>query len=137
MLVEEKEAFFEEFQMNIRKRSIFTVRNMLVKLLTLCPEDEEFLIQCYDLVKNDSLVFQRHNLEILDYDVRHYSEEGYEKLKKTLGTNFSRKRYHLCMDLAIHFYELTQVVEEEEVDEELEDKMLRKFGKGQFYLFIF
>ena len=24
-----------------------------------------------------------------------------------------------------------------EVDEELEDKMLRKFGKGQFYLFFF
>lgn len=129
MLLEEKEAFLEEFKMNIRKRSIFTVRKMLVDVLTLCPEDADFLMNCYDLVKNDSLIFQRHNYEILDYDVRHWSEDGYAKLKKTLDVNFSRKRYHLCLDLAMHFYELTQVVEEEieeEVEEEGKAKKVKK-----------
>lgn len=131
MLPEEKEAFLNEFKMNIRKRSIFTVRNMLVDILTLCPDDADFLITCYDLVKNDSLIFQRHNYEILDYDVNHWSEEGYAKLKKTLEMNFSRKRYHLCLDLAIHFYELTQVVEEVEVEEELEEEDEKSKKKRQ------
>lgn len=122
MFVDEKEAFLEEFKLNIRKRSIFTVRNMLVELLKLYPEDEALINVCYELVKNDSLIFQRHNLELLDYDVRHWSEEGYAKLLKSLGANFSRKRYHLCMDLAIHFYELSQVVEEEEIELEEDDE---------------
>lgn len=133
MLAEEKEAFLEEFKLNIRKRSIFTVRNMLVKVLALCPEDEDLLTTCYDLVKNDSLIFQRHNYEILDYDVKHWSEEGYEKLLKSLQVNFSRKRYHLCMDLAIHFYELTQVVEEEVLEEDADEEIPKKVKKKRVH----
>ena len=42
--------------------------------------------------------------------------------------NFQRKGYHFGIALAVYFYELTQVVKEEEVDEGLEedDKNFKK-----------
>ena len=90
----------------LRTRNIFKVRELLLENIQDFPEDKEFLLYCYELVKRDSLIFQKHNHELLEPILEKWSEESYEELLQKLIRNFSQMRYHLCMQLSIHFFEL-------------------------------
>ena len=91
-------------------------------------DDKDFLNDCYHLVLGDSLVFQKHNDEMLDYTLTHWDEEMYPNLLADLKKNFSRKRYHLAMELALYFYEQKHQ-QEEENEEELEIELKPKKKK--------
>ena len=131
MTSEEKEARFETLSLSLKKRDIFKARELLTENLNIYADDKDFLNDCYHLALTDSLVFQKHNDEMLDYTPAHWSEDMYPNLLTDLKKNFSRKRYHLCLDLAIHFYALTQVVEEVEVEEDLEEEDEKSKKKRQ------
>ena len=90
----------------IRTRNIFKVRELLLENVRDFPEDKEFLIYCYELVKRDRLIFQNHNHEILEPVLEKWSVDAYEELLEKLIRNFSQMRYHLCMQLSAHFFEL-------------------------------
>ena len=120
MTIEEKESRLEEIVNCLKKRNILRVREILLSNLLDYPNDKDFLIECYHLALGDSLVFQKHNQEMLDYKLQHWDEEMYPTLLKDLKKNYSRRRYHLAMDLAIYFDELKQPEELVENEEELE-----------------
>ncbi len=126
MLEEEKEARLEEMTVFLQRRNLLKVREMLLQNLTAYSEDKEFLTDCYHLVLGDPLIFQKHNGEILDYTVTHWEEERYPALLADLKKNFSRKRYHLAMNVACYFEELKQQQEEVEEQEELEVELKEK-----------
>ena len=130
MLEEEKEARLEEMTVFLQRRNLLKVREMLLQNLTTYSEDKEFLTDCYHLVLGDPLIFQKHNGEILDYTVTHWEEERYPTLLADLKKNFSRKRYHLAMNVACYFEEVKQqqaeVEEQEELEVELKEKKKRK-----------
>ncbi len=129
MTSEEKEARFEDFVQWLKKRDILKVREVLLNNLLEYADDKAFLNDCYHLVLSDSLVFQKHNEEMLDYKLTHWDEEMYPNLLSNLKKNFSRKRYHLAMDLALYFYEQKHQQEEEENEEELEIELKPKKKK--------
>lgn len=128
MTTEEKEARFEEVVDCLKKRNILKVRELLLDSLRESADDKDFLNDCYHLVLGDSLVFQKHNDEMLDYTLTHWDEEMYPNLLADLKKNFSRKRYHLAMDLALYFYE-QKYQQEEEKEEELEIELKSKKKK--------
>ena len=114
MTSEEKEARFETLSLSLKKRDIFKARELLTENLNIYADDKDFLNDCYHLALTDSLVFQKHNDEMLDYTPAHWSEDMYPNLLTDLKKNFSRKRYHLAMELALYFYEQKHQQEEEE-----------------------
>ena len=57
-----------------------------------------------------------------------WDEEMYPNLLADLKKNFSRKRYHLAMELALYFYEQKHQ-QEEENEEELEIELKPKKKK--------
>ena len=120
MTIEEKESRLEEIVNCLKKRNILRVREILISNLLDYPNDKDFLTQCYHLVLGDPIVFQKHNQEMLDYKLQHWDEEQYPTLLKDLKKNYSRRRYHLAMELAIYFAELKQPKDLEENEEELE-----------------
>ncbi len=127
MTSEEKEARFETLSLILKKRDIFKARELLIENLKLYDDDKDFLNDCYHLVLTDSLVFQKHNNEILDYTPTHWSEDQYPNLLTHLKKNFSRKRYHLAMELAIYFHEQKKAQEEANENElEIELKPTKK-----------
>ena len=125
MTREQKEARFEEVVSCLKKRNILRVRELLLHNLRENADDKDFLNDCYHLVLGDSLVFQKHNDEMLDYTLTHWDEEMYPNLLADLKKNFSRKRYHLAMELALYFYEQKHQ-QEEENEEELEIELKPK-----------
>lgn len=129
MTTEQKEARFEEMVSCLKKRNILKVRELLLDNLQENADDKDFLNDCYHLVLGDSLVFQKHNTEMLDYTLTHWDEGMYPNLLNDLKKNFSRKRYHLAMDLALYFYEQKHQQEEEENAEELEIELKPKKKK--------
>lgn len=131
MTAEEKEARLEQITVFLHRRNLLKVREMLLQNLMECPEDKDFLNDCYHLVLGDPLIFQKHNDEMLDYTVSHWEEERYLALIDDLKKNFSRKRYHLAMNLALYFYEVKQAHEQEEVEnqDELEVELKEKKRK--------
>ena len=129
MTSEEKEARFETLSLILKKRDIFKARELLIENLKLYDDDKDFLNDCYHLALTDSLVFQKHNDEMLDYTPAHWSEDMYPNLLTDLKKNFSRKRYHLAMELALYFYEQKHQQEEEENKEELEIELKPKKKK--------
>lgn len=129
MTTEEKEARFEEVVGCLKKRNILRIRELLLDNLRENADDKEFLNDCYQLVLGDSLVFQEHNGEMLDYTLTHWDKEMYPNLLADLKKNFSRKRYHLAMDLALYFYEQKHQQEEAEKEEELEIELKPKKKK--------
>ena len=126
---EEKEARFETLSLSLKKRDIFKARELLTENLNIYADDKDFLNDCYHLALTDSLVFQKHNDEMLDYTPAHWSEDMYPNLLADLKKNFSRKRYHLAMELALYFYEQKHQQEEEENEEELEIELKPKKKK--------
>ena len=128
MTSEEKEARFETLSLSLKKRDIFKARELLTENLNIYAHDKDFLNDCYHLVLGDSLVFQKHNDEMLDYTLTHWDEEMYPNLLADLKKNFSRKRYHLAMELALYFYEQKHQ-QEEENEEELEIELKPKKKK--------
>ena len=128
MTREQKEARFEEVVSCLKKRNILRVRELLLHNLRENADDKDFLNDCYHLVLGDSLVFQKHNDEMLDYTLTHWDEEMYPNLLADLKKNFSRKRYHLAMELALYFYEQKHQ-QEEENEEELEIELKPKKKK--------
>ncbi|MDD6759778.1 MAG: hypothetical protein PUD99_00010 [Turicibacter sp.] len=128
MTREQKEARFEEVVSCLKKRNILRVRELLLHNLRENADDKDFLNDCYHLVLADSLVFQKHNDEMLDYTLTHWDEEMYPNLLADLKKNFSRKRYHLAMELALYFYEQKHQ-QEEENEEELEIELKPKKKK--------
>ena len=128
MTTEQKEARFEEAVSCLKKRNILRVRELLLHNLRENADDKDFLNDCYHLVLGDSLVFQKHNDEMLDYTLTHWDEEMYPNLLADLKKNFSRKRYHLAMELALYFYEQKHQ-QEEENEEELEIELKPKKKK--------
>lgn len=128
MTSEEKEARFETLSLSLKKRDIFKARELLTENLNIYADDKDFLNDCYHLVLADSLVFQKHNDEMLDYTLTHWDEEMYPNLLADLKKNFSRKRYHLAMELALYFYEQKHQ-QEEENEEELEIELKPKKKK--------
>ena len=128
MTTEQKEARFEEVVSCLKKRNILRVRELLLHNLRENADDKDFLNDCYHLVLGDSLVFQKHNDEMLDYTLTHWDEEMYPNLLADLKKNFSRKRYHLAMELALYFYEQKHQ-QEEENEEELEIELKPKKKK--------
>ena len=128
MTSEEKEARFETLSLSLKKRDIFKARELLTENLNIYADDTDFLNDCYHLVLGDSLVFQKHNDEMLDYTLTHWDEEMYPNLLADLKKNFSRKRYHLAMELALYFYEQKHQ-QEEENEEELEIELKPKKKK--------
>lgn len=129
MTSEEKEARFEILSLSLKKRDIFKARELLTENLNIYADDKDFLNDCYHLALTDSLVFQNHNDEMLDYTLTHWDEEMYPNLLADLKKNFSRKRYHLAMELALYFYEQKHQQEEEENEEELEIELKPKKKK--------
>ena len=129
MTSEEKEARFETLSLSLKKRDIFKARELLTENLNIYADDKDFLNDCYHLALTDSLVFQKHNDEMLDYTLNHWDEEMYPNLLADLKKNFSRKRYHLAMELALYFYEQKHQQEEEENEEELEIELKPKKKK--------
>ena len=129
MTSEEKEARFETLSLSLKKRDIFKARELLTENLNIYADDKDFLNDCYHLALTDSLVFQKHNDEMLDYTPAHWDEEMYPNLLADLKKNFSRKRYHLAMELALYFYEQKHQQEEEENKEELEIELKPKKKK--------
>ena len=129
MTSEEKEARFETLSLSLKKRDIFKARELLTENLNIYEDDKDFLNDCYHLALTDSLVFQKHNDEMLDYTPAHWSEDMYPNLLTDLKKNFSRKRYHLAMELALYFYEQKHQQEEEENKEELEIELKPKKKK--------
>ena len=129
MTSEEKEARFETLSLSLKKRDIFKARELLTENLNIYEDDKDFLNDCYHLALTDSLVFQKHNDEMLDYTPAHWSEDMYPNLLTDLKKNFSRKRYHLAMELALYFYEQKHQQEEEENEEELEIELKPKKKK--------
>ena len=129
MTSEEKEARFETLSLSLKKRDIFKARELLTENLNIYADDKDFLNDCYHLALTDSLVFQKHNDEMLDYTPAHWSEDMYPNLLTDLKKNFSRKRYHLAMELALYFYEQKHQQEEEENKEELEIELKPKKKK--------
>ena len=129
MTSEEKEARFETLSLSLKKRDIFKARELLTENLNIYAHDKDFLNDCYHLALTDSLVFQKHNDEMLDYTLTHWDEEMYPNLLADLKKNFSRKRYHLAMELALYFYEQKHQQEEEENEEELEIELKPKKKK--------
>ena len=129
MTSEEKEARFETLSLSLKKRDIFKARELLTENLNIYAYDKDFLNDCYHLALTDSLVFQKHNDEMLDYTPAHWSEDMYPNLLTDLKKNFSRKRYHLAMELALYFYEQKHQQEEEENEEELEIELKPKKKK--------
>lgn len=128
MTSEEKEARFETLSLSLKKRDIFKARELLTENLNIYADDKDFLNDCYHLVLGDSLVFQKHNDEMLDYTLTHWDGEMYPNLLADLKKNFSRKRYHLAMELALYFYEQKHQ-QEEENEEELEIELKPKKKK--------
>ena len=128
MTSEEKEARFETLSLSLKKRDIFKARELLTENLNIYSYDKDFLNDCYHLVLGDPLVFQKHNDEMLDYTLTHWDEEVYPNLLADLKKNFSRKRYHLAMELALYFYEQKHQ-QEEENEEELEIELKPKKKK--------
>ena len=127
MTSEEKEARFETLSLCLKKRDIFKARELLIENLNLYVDDKDFLNNCYNLVLTDSLIFQKHNDEMLDYTPAHWSEDMYPDLLNNLKRNFSRKRYHLAMELAIYFHDQKKAQEEENENElEIELKPTKK-----------
>ena len=127
MTSEEKEARFETLSLCLKKRDIFKARELLIENLNLYVDDKDFLNDCYHLVLKDSLIFQKHNDEMLDYTPAHWSEDMYPDLLNNLKRNFSRKRYHLAMELAIYFHDQKKAQEEENENElEIELKPTKK-----------
>lgn len=127
MTSEEKEARFETLSLCLKKRDIFKARELLIENLNLYVDDKDFLNDCYHLVLTDSLIFQKHNDEMLDYTPAHWSEDMYPDLLNNLKRNFSRKRYHLAMELAIYFHDQKKAQEEENENElEIELKPTKK-----------
>ncbi|MDE5978021.1 MAG: hypothetical protein K2G70_06110 [Turicibacter sp.] len=120
MTSEEKEARFEEIATCLKKRDLLKIREILLDNLKKYADDKDFLADCYHLSLRDSLIFQEHNLEMLDYVLEHWSEDNYPQLLADLKKNFSRRRYHLAMNLATYFYEQKQPQEEAEENDELE-----------------
>ena len=104
MTSEEKEARFETLSLILKKRDIFKARELLTENLNIYEDDKDFLNDCYHLALTDSLVFQKHNDEMLDYTLTHCDEEVYPNLLADLKNNFSRKRYHLAMELSYVYY---------------------------------
>lgn len=131
MTAEEKEARLEKITVFLHRRNLLKVRELLLQNLMECPEDKDFLNDCYHLVLGDPLIFQKHNNEMLDYTITHWEEERYPLLIADLKKNFSRKRYHLAMNLAIYFFGLKQEQESEEVENqnELEVELKEKKRK--------
>ena len=129
MTSEEKEARFETLSLSLKKRDIFKARELLTENLNIYEDDKDFLNDCYHLALTDSLVFQKHNDEMLDYTPAHWSEDMYPNLLTDLKKNFSRKRYHLAMELAIYFHDQKKAQEEEENEEELEIELKPKKKK--------
>ena len=129
MTSEEKEARFETLSLSLKKRDIFKARELLTENLNIYADDKDFLNDCYHLALTDSLVFQKHNDEMLDYTLTHWDEEVYPNLLADLKKNFSRKRYHLAMELAIYFHDQKKAQEEEENEEELEIELKPKKKK--------
>lgn len=127
MTSEEKEARFETLSLCLKKRDIFKARELLIENLNSYVDDKDFLNDCYHLVLTDSLIFQKHNDEMLDYTPAHWSEDMYPDLLNNLKRNFSRKRYHLAMELAIYFHDQKKAQEEENENElEIELKPTKK-----------
>ena len=75
MTAEEKEARLEEITVFLHRRNLLKVRELLLQNLMECPEDKDFLNDCYHLVLGDPLIFQKHNNEMLDYTITHWEEE--------------------------------------------------------------
>lgn len=126
MTSEEKEARFETLSLCLKKRDIFKARELLIENLNLYVDDKDFLNDCYHLVLTDSLIFQKHNDEMLDYTPAHWSEDMYPDLLNNLKRNFSRKRYHLAMELSIYFHDQKKAQEENENELEIELKPTKK-----------
>ena len=127
---EEKEARLAQLQLCLKKRDLLKIRELLTQNLKDAVVDKEFLIECYDLVKEDPIVFQPHNQELLDYEVTHWTEEEYEQFMINLHKNYSRKRYHLAMELALYFY-AQKVAKEKEMEEKLAPKKKKKAKKAK------
>lgn len=125
---EEKEARLAQLQLCLKKRDLLKIREFLTQNLEEAVEDKAFLTQCYDLVKEDPIVFQPHNQELLDYEVSHWTEEEYEQFMINLHKNYSRKRYHLAMELALYFY-AQKIAKEKEMEEKLTPKKKKKAKK--------
>lgn len=125
---EEKQTRLAELQLCLKKRNIWRVRELLTQNLQDAVADKEFLVQCYDLVKEDPLIFQPHNQEILDYEVSRWTQEAYEQFVMNLPSNYSRKRYHLAMELALYLY-AQKLEKEKEIEEKLAPKKKKKAKK--------
>jgi len=104
----------------LKTRNIFRVRELLIENLRVYSEDKAFLIYCYELVKKDKLIFQRHDHELLDSVLEKWSELDYQLLLQKLTKNFSQMRYYLAIQLCSYFYELEQKEKERKEAEEAE-----------------
>lgn len=122
---EEKEARLAQLQLCLKKRDLLKIRELLTQNLKDAVDDKEFLTECYDLVKEDPIVFQPHNQEILDYEVSNWNIADYEPLLLHLHKNYSRKRYHLAMELALYFH-AREVAKQQEVDDALAPKKKKR-----------
>ena len=118
MTSEEKESRFDTLSLYLKKRNLMKGRELLFENLSLYADDKDFLNDCYHLGLKDSLILQKHNDEILDYKLDHWDEERYPDLLADLKRNFSRKRYHLAMELATYFH--NKKIKQNEQDNELE-----------------
>lgn len=122
---EEKEARLAQLQLCLKKRDLLKIRELLTQNLKDAVDDKGFLTECYDLVKEDPIVFQPHNQEILDYEVSNWNIVDYEPLLLHLHKNYSRKRYHLAMELALYFH-AREVAKQQEVDDALAPKKKKR-----------
>lgn len=122
---EEKEARLAQLQLCLKKRDLLKIRELLTQNLKDVVDDKEFLTECYDLVKTDPIVFQPHNQEILDYEVTNWNIADYDLLLSNLHKNYSRKRYHLAMELALYFH-AKEVAKQQEMEEALAPKKKKR-----------
>lgn len=122
----EKQSRLEQLKHCLKTRNLHEARALLVSNLIDFPEDKDFLMICYKLAKEDSLIFQKHNHELLDMDVENMNEEVYEDLIENMMRNFSQIRYDLGMQLSLYFYELKQKEAEAMIMEEKEGGVKKK-----------
>lgn len=108
----------EELKHCLKTRNLYEARTLLVHTLSAFSGDREFLMICFELAKQDSLIFQKHNQELLDLNLENWNEEQYGELINQLEKNFSMIRYHLGLQLSLYFYGLKQKEIEAALEEE-------------------